>query len=64
MTKSDLYKHSYDNFILGFIIGFILAVIIIKISTAQAQETTMTASVPENEVSHCVQVLKNAGYIK
>ena len=30
----------------------------------QAQETKLTATVPENEINHCVKILQDAGYIK
>ena len=59
-----------EYFIAGIISVFIPALIGMTFSSlANAQEdnlsqVVLTATVPENEINHCVKVLQDAGYIK
>ena len=59
-----------EYFIAGMIFGFILALAEMTLNNlANAQkdnssQVVLTATVPENEINHCVKVLQDAGYIK
>ena len=54
-----------EYFIAGIISVFIPALIGMTFSSlANAQEVKLTATVPENEINHCVKVLQDAGYIE
>ena len=54
-----------EYFIAGIIFGFILALVGMTFSGfVNAQETKLTATVPENEINHCVKILQDAGYIE
>jgi len=52
------------KYLIPFLIFYVILLSSVIGISIYAEETKMTASVPETEINKCVEVLKEAGYLK